>query len=107
MAQVIVALDVPTLDEAMGLVDSLGDGTDFYKVGLELCTPEGPSVVQALAGKAKSESITAGPAAYAALFSAARIPTQAKTMSIAAIGSVSFKRDLPAYLESKSVSTRK
>lgn len=53
MAQVIIALDVPTLDEAMALVDSLGEGTDFYKVGLELFTREGPSVVQALAGRDK------------------------------------------------------
>jgi orotidine-5'-phosphate decarboxylase len=29
MAQVIVALDVPTLDEAMGLVDSLGEESGF------------------------------------------------------------------------------
>ncbi len=53
MAQVIIALDVPTLDEAMGLVDSLGEVTDFFKVGLELFTREGPSVVQALAGRDK------------------------------------------------------
>ena len=53
MARVIVALDVPRLDEAMGLVDSLGEGTDFYKVGLELFTREGPSVVQALASRDK------------------------------------------------------
>ena len=53
MAQVIIALDVPTLDEAMGLVDSLGDGTDFYKVGLELFTLEGPRVVHALQERQK------------------------------------------------------
>ena len=53
MAQVIVALDVPTLNEAMGLVDSLGEETRFYKVGLELFTREGPSVVRALAEKDK------------------------------------------------------
>ena len=53
MVQVIIALDVPTLDEAMGLVDSLGEGADFYKVGLELFTREGPSVIQALAGRNK------------------------------------------------------
>ena len=53
MAQVIIALDVPILDEAMGLVDRLGEGTDFYKVGLELFTREGPSVVQALATREK------------------------------------------------------
>ena len=53
MAQVIVALDVPTLDEAMGLVDSLGEETRFYKVGLELFTLEGPSVVRTLKGRHK------------------------------------------------------
>ena len=53
MAQVIIALDVATLDEAMGLVDSLGEGTDFYKVGLELFTRQGPSVVRALRGRDK------------------------------------------------------
>ncbi len=53
MAQVIIALDVPTLDEALDLVDSLGEGTDFYKVGLELFTRAGPSVIQALAGRGK------------------------------------------------------
>ncbi len=53
MAQVIIALDVPTLDEAMGLVDCLGEQTDFYKVGLELFTREGPSLVRALAARDK------------------------------------------------------
>lgn len=48
MAQVIIALDVPTLDQALGLVDSLGEGTDFYKVGLELFTAEGSAAVRAL-----------------------------------------------------------
>ena len=54
MAQVIIALDVPTLDEAMGLVDCLGEQTDFYKVGLELFTREGPSLVRALAAKGQT-----------------------------------------------------
>ena len=53
MARVIIPLDVPTLDEAMGLVDSLGNAIDFYKVGLELFTREGPSVVEALAARDK------------------------------------------------------
>ena len=48
MAQVIIPLDVPTLDDAMGLVDSLGEAADFYKVGLELFTAEGSAAVQAL-----------------------------------------------------------
>lgn len=53
MARVIIALDLPTLDEALGLVDALGDETDLYKVGLELFTREGPSVVEALAARRK------------------------------------------------------
>lgn len=48
MARVIIPLDVPTLDDAMGLVDSLGEAADFYKVGLELFTAEGSAAVQAL-----------------------------------------------------------
>ena len=58
MAQVIIALDVPTLDEAMGLVDALGEETDFYKVGLELFTREGPSVVHALRGRTSASFST-------------------------------------------------
>jgi orotidine-5'-phosphate decarboxylase len=53
MAQVIIPLDVSTLDEALGLVDSLGEASDFYKVGLELFTREGPRVVHALRGRDK------------------------------------------------------
>jgi orotidine-5'-phosphate decarboxylase len=48
MAQVIIPLDVPTLDDARRLVDSLGEAADFYKVGLELFTAEGSAAVQAL-----------------------------------------------------------
>ena len=48
MARVIIPLDVPTLDDAMGLVDSLGEAADFYKVGLELFTADGSAAVQAL-----------------------------------------------------------
>ncbi len=53
MAQVIIPLDVPTLDDAMGLVDSLGEAADFYKVGLELFTAEGSAAVQALKQRTK------------------------------------------------------
>ncbi|MBM4184640.1 MAG: orotidine-5'-phosphate decarboxylase [Gemmatimonadetes bacterium] len=48
MAQLILALDTPTADEALRLVDRIGGGADFYKVGLELYTRAGPSVVDAL-----------------------------------------------------------
>ena len=41
----IVALDVPTAADALRLVESLGTRCRFYKVGLELFTAVGPSVV--------------------------------------------------------------
>lgn len=52
-ARAIVALDVPTLAAARVLVDRLGDGCDFYKVGMELFTAEGPAVVAWLRGRGK------------------------------------------------------
>ncbi len=48
MAELIVALDLPGERRALELVDRLGDGVDFYKVGLELFTREGPSVLREL-----------------------------------------------------------
>lgn len=44
----IVALDVGSAEEALGLVRRLGDSCQFYKVGSELFTAAGPSVVAAL-----------------------------------------------------------
>jgi orotidine-5'-phosphate decarboxylase len=41
----IVALDVPTVAEALELVDHLGDRCRFYKIGSELFTACGPSIV--------------------------------------------------------------
>jgi orotidine-5'-phosphate decarboxylase len=49
----IVALDVPTMTAARALVDRLGDAADFYKVGLQLYTAEGPRVVEWLRGAGK------------------------------------------------------
>ncbi|MDQ8154444.1 MAG: orotidine-5'-phosphate decarboxylase [Gemmatimonadota bacterium] len=49
----IVALDVPTMTAARALVDTLGDSADFYKVGLQLYTAEGPRVVEWLRGAGK------------------------------------------------------
>jgi len=48
MAQLILALDTPSPTDALALVDRIGDVADFYKVGLELYTRAGPSVVQSL-----------------------------------------------------------
>jgi orotidine-5'-phosphate decarboxylase len=53
MSQLIIALDVPSQREALQLVDELGEGADFYKVGLELYTREGPGVLRALKGRGK------------------------------------------------------
>jgi orotidine-5'-phosphate decarboxylase len=53
MGRVIIPLDVPTQDEALALVERLGDRADFYKVGLELYTKAGPDVVRALVGRGK------------------------------------------------------
>ena len=47
--RIIVALDVPSLDEALGLVDLLQPDVGCFKVGLELLTNEGaPRVVRAI-----------------------------------------------------------
>lgn len=48
MAEIIVALDVPTAAEARRMVERLGPDLDFVKVGLELYTREGPGVVRML-----------------------------------------------------------
>lgn len=39
--RLIFALDVPTVDEAIGLIDQLGDSVTFYKIGLQLFMTEG------------------------------------------------------------------
>jgi orotidine-5'-phosphate decarboxylase len=46
----IVALDFGTLDQAMAVVDELGDLCRFYKVGSELFTAAGPAAVAELRG---------------------------------------------------------
>ena len=48
MAELIVALDVQTREEAVEKVKAIGDGVGFYKIGLELFTAEGPDVVKAV-----------------------------------------------------------
>jgi orotidine-5'-phosphate decarboxylase len=51
--RLIVALDFPSLPEALALVDALGDHVLRYKVGLELFAQEGPNAVRALATRGK------------------------------------------------------
>ena len=48
MSELIVALDVNNREEAVARVKSIGDAVDFYKIGLELFTAEGPDVVKAV-----------------------------------------------------------
>ena len=48
MAELIVALDVGTRQEAVDAVGRIGDAVGFYKIGLELFAAEGPDVVKAV-----------------------------------------------------------
>ena len=48
MADIIVALDVDSRQEAVEKVKAIGDSVGFYKIGLELFTAEGPDVVKAV-----------------------------------------------------------
>jgi orotidine-5'-phosphate decarboxylase len=51
--KVIIALDVDSTARARSLIEALGDGVNFYKVGLELYAAAGPDFVRELvrAGK--------------------------------------------------------
>ena len=52
--RLIVALDVPNAAEARALVERIGDGASFYKVGLELFTAGGYfELIDWLAGRGK------------------------------------------------------
>jgi orotidine-5'-phosphate decarboxylase len=44
--KIIVALDVPTKNEALGLVEQLRHDISFFKIGLQLYTAAGPEVVR-------------------------------------------------------------
>jgi orotidine-5'-phosphate decarboxylase len=50
---VIIALDFDSGPEADGLVDSLGEGAGFYKVGMELFAATGPDYVRGLTARGK------------------------------------------------------
>lgn len=47
--RIVVALDVPTLDEATGLARMLSDEVGGFKVGMELLMGAGPSAIEAVA----------------------------------------------------------
>lgn len=53
MAEIIVPLDHPSPDDALALVERLGEDASFYKVGLELFTRSGPDVVRELRRRGK------------------------------------------------------
>jgi orotidine-5'-phosphate decarboxylase len=46
--KIIVALDVATKQEALGLVEQLRNEISFFKIGLQLYTADGPEVVRAV-----------------------------------------------------------
>jgi orotidine-5'-phosphate decarboxylase len=48
-----VALDVPTLDDARRLIDSIAGAAGWLKVGGELFTAAGPAAIQAAAGSGR------------------------------------------------------
>lgn len=53
MATLIVALDLPAQPEALTLVDRLGPGVTYYKVGAQLFTRAGPDVIRELRARGK------------------------------------------------------
>src|SRR5215470_3338542 len=46
--KIIVALDVPTREKALKLVEELSSDISFFKIGLQLYTAEGPEIVRAV-----------------------------------------------------------
>ena len=51
--RILVALDTARAESALGLVNRIGSACSFYKVGLELFTAAGPSVVASLREREK------------------------------------------------------
>ncbi|MBF0485979.1 MAG: orotidine-5'-phosphate decarboxylase [Candidatus Omnitrophica bacterium] len=51
--KLILALDVPTFDEARIIVDALGDAVQIYKVGYQLFVAYGPFIVRYLEAQGK------------------------------------------------------
>ena len=47
--QLIVALDVPSREDCLELLDKIGSTTDWVKIGLQLFTHYGPSIVEEIA----------------------------------------------------------
>ncbi len=57
--RLIVALDVPSVEDARALVEALGDSVGVYKIGLELLFSGGFALAQELAGHARSVFVDA------------------------------------------------
>ena len=57
--RLIVALDVPSVEDARALVEALGDSVGVYKIGLELLFSGGFALAQQLAGHARSVFVDA------------------------------------------------
>ena len=53
MTSIIVALDVPSAESALSLVDRLGDRIDYYKIGSPMFTRIGPAIVRELKARGK------------------------------------------------------
>jgi orotidine-5'-phosphate decarboxylase len=53
MPEIIVALDLPSREQALDLVDGLGDSVAFYKVGSPLFTRSGPRFIEELRARGK------------------------------------------------------
>lgn len=53
MKSLIIALDLPTAEDALGLVDRLGEPAEYYKVGAQLFTRAGPPLIQELKDRGK------------------------------------------------------
>lgn len=47
--KIIVALDVPTKEDALAIVDELGDSVGAYKIGMQLYNAVGPSILEEVA----------------------------------------------------------
>ncbi|MET0667711.1 MAG: orotidine-5'-phosphate decarboxylase [Methyloceanibacter sp.] len=57
--KLIVALDVPSVDEAKALIEKLGDSVGVYKIGLELLFSGGFDLARALARQGRSVFVDA------------------------------------------------
>ncbi len=57
--RLIVALDVPSVEDARALVETLGDSVGVYKIGLELLVSGGFALAQELAGRGHSVFVDA------------------------------------------------